>query len=69
MVTTTQSSGVSVYVYRRDKDGIEISIVTNDIIVAMYGPKGRKFFPTLIDAQMCAEKHGFEPETSFDFVG
>lgn len=61
MLTTTQFAGIGVHVYRRDADGIEISIINNEYITTMYGPKGRKHFLSLLDAQRCAFEHGFRP--------
>lgn len=61
MVTTTQFAGIGVHVYRRDADGIEISIINNEYITMMYGPKGRKFFKSFLAAQACAYKFGFRP--------
>ena len=67
MTKTATGDELGVYVFRRD-DGTTITIVHNEFIVAMYGPKGRKFFPSLQKALMCASEHGFKNVTSFDYV-
>lgn len=69
MLQNTQTSGdLGVYVYRREADRTEISIIKSPSMVAMYGPKGRKFFSSLIAAQLCAERHGFRPMIQNCFI-
>lgn len=68
MLKTIQFAGLGVHVYRRESDGVEISIINNDYIVAMYGPKGRKFFKSFLAAQACAYKHGFRPIVEHDIL-
>lgn len=68
MINNNMNDELGVYVYRRPQDGIEITIVHNDFMTAMYGPKGRKFFSSLNRALMCAQEHGFEDVSSFTFL-
>ena len=69
MSQTTRNSGdLGVYVYSREDDGVEISIIKSTTLVVMYGPKGRKFFNSLIEAQMCAEKTGFKIQIENCFI-
>ena len=68
MVKINNTDELGVYVYRRPSDGITITIVSNVYMTAMYGPRGRKFFPTLNRALMCAREHGFEDVSSFSFI-
>lgn len=44
-------------VFRNEAD--VITVVTDGDKTAMYGPKGRKFFPSLLSAVAVAESHGF----------
>lgn len=44
-------------VFRNEAD--VITVVTDGNKTAMYGPKGRKFFPSLLSAVAVAESHGF----------
>lgn len=39
------------------------TVVTNGQKTAVYGPKGRKFFPTLLQAIAFTEAHGYHIET------
>lgn len=56
---TPAQQDLGVLYYHRDEDNIDITIVYNDFVTAMYGPKGRKFFDTLGSAIACAMYHGF----------
>ena len=53
-------------VFRNDAD--VITVVTDGKKTAMYGPKGRKFFPSLLQAIACAESHGYhiEPQEGWE---
>lgn len=45
------------FVFRNDAD--VITVVTDGKKTAMYGPKGRKFFPSVLSAVAVAESHGY----------
>ena len=69
MSQTTRNCGdLGVYVYSREIDGVEISIIKSTTLVVMYGPKGRKFFNSLIEAQICAENNGFQLQIENCFI-
>lgn len=69
MSQTTRTSGdLGVYVYSRTEDGVEITIIKSTTLVVMYGPKGRKFFNSLIEAQTCAEQNGFKIQIENCFI-
>lgn len=44
-------------VFRNDYD--VITVVTDGKKTAMYGPKGRKFFPSVLSAVAVTEAHGY----------
>lgn len=56
---TPAQDDLGVLYLHRDEDNTDITIVYNEFVTAMYGPKGRKIFESLHSAIACALYHGF----------
>lgn len=56
------NNNIETLVFRNQAD--VATVVTDGNKTAVYGPKGRKFFPTLLQAITFTESHGYhiEPE-------